>query len=101
MGFYVSCFTWLYNSIFDIILNGDSNEFVVGGKEDGKQGRCYNKNKVIAVIVVELTEKRKIRRAYIKQIDSYSAKLLRPIFENHISSNNKQRERLYSYKESI
>ena len=63
----------------DGIVNVD--EFVVGGKEDGKQGRSYDTKKVKAVIAVELTEKRKIKRAYIKQIDSYSAKSLRPIFE--------------------
>jgi len=65
--------------------NVNVDEFVVGGKEDGKQGRSYDTKKVKAVIAVELTDKRKIKRAYIKQIDSYSAKSLRPIFENHIS----------------
>ncbi|HHH52637.1 MAG TPA: IS1595 family transposase [Bacteroidetes bacterium] len=71
----------------DGIVNVD--EFVVGGKEDGKQGRSYDTKKVKAVIAVELTEKRKIKRAYIKQIDSYSAKSLRPIFEDHISKEAK------------
>jgi hypothetical protein len=45
----------------DGIVNID--EFVVGGKEDGKQGRSYDTKKVKAVIAVELTEKRKIKRA--------------------------------------
>lgn len=68
-------------------LEGNVNvdEFVVGGKENGKQGRSYDTKKVKAVIAVELTDKRKVKRAYIKQIDNYSAKSLRSIFENHIS----------------
>jgi len=65
------------------------DEFVVGGRENGKRGRSYKTKKVKAVIAVELTEKRKIKRAYIKQIDNYSAKSLRPIFENHISKEAK------------
>ena len=61
------------------------DEFVVGGQEKGKQGRSYNTKKVKAVIAVEVTDKRKIKRAYIKKIDNYSAASLRPIFEEHIS----------------
>ena len=61
------------------------DEFVVGGQEKGKRGRSYNTKKVKAVIAVELTDKRKIKRAYIKEIDNYSSESLRPIFEEHIS----------------
>ena len=46
------------------IVNVD--ELVVGGKEDGKQGRSYKTNKVKAVIAVELTEKRKIKKSLHK-----------------------------------
>lgn len=65
------------------------DEFVVGGKEDGKQGRSYDVKKTKAVIAVELTDKNKVKRVYVKAIDDYSAKSLTPIFEEHISTNAK------------
>lgn len=65
------------------------DEFVVGGKEDGKQGRSYDTKKVKAVIAVELTDKNKVKRVYVKSIDDYSAKSLTPIFEEHISTSAK------------
>ncbi|OYQ31921.1 IS1595 family transposase [Flavobacterium cyanobacteriorum] len=65
------------------------DEFVVGGKEDAKQGRSYDTKKTTAVIAVELTEKNKIKRVYVKAIDDYSAKSLTPIFEEHISTSAK------------
>ena len=65
------------------------DEFVVGGKEDGKQGRSYDTKKTKAVIAVELTEKTKVKRVYVKAIDDYSAKSLTPIFEEHISTSAK------------
>lgn len=61
------------------------DEFVIGGKEDGKQGRSYDTKKTKAVIAVELTNKKRIKRVYVKAIDDYSAKSLTPIFEEHIS----------------
>jgi transposase-like protein len=65
------------------------DEFTVGGKEEGKQGRSYNSKKKKAVIAVELSEKHKIKRVYVKSIDDYSAKSLTPIFEEHISKTAK------------
>ncbi|WP_395052062.1 IS1595 family transposase [Flavobacterium sp.] len=65
------------------------DEFVVGGKEDGKQGRSYDTKKTKAVIAVELTDKNKVKRVYVKAIDDYSAKSLTPIFEEHISTSAK------------
>lgn len=65
------------------------DEFVVGGKEDGKQGRSYDTKKTKAVIAVELTDKNKVKRVYVKAIDDYSARSLTPIFEEHISTNAK------------
>lgn len=62
------------------------DEFVVGGKEDGKQGRSYDTKKAKAVIAVELTDKNKVKRVYVKSIDDYSAKSLTPIFEEHINT---------------
>lgn len=61
------------------------DEFTVGGKEEGKQGRSYDSKKKKAVIAVELNKKHQIKRVYVKSIDDYSAKSLTPIFEEHIS----------------
>ncbi len=65
------------------------DEFTVGGKEEGKQGRSYDSKKKKAVIAVELNKKHQIKRVYVKSIDDYSAKSLTPIFEEHISKNAK------------
>lgn len=72
------------NYLLENIVHVD--EFVVGGHEIGKQGRSYNTKKKKAVIAVELTDNKKIKRAYIKAIDDYSSKSLTPIFEQHIST---------------
>lgn len=61
------------------------DEFVVGGQEEGKGGRSYDTKKKKAVIAIELSDKGGLKRVYIKQIDSYSAKELRPIFDEHIA----------------
>ena len=45
------------------------DEFTVGGKEEGKPGRSYDSKKKKAVIAVELTAEKKIKRAYIKSIE--------------------------------
>lgn len=60
------------------------DEFCIGGKETGKQGRSYDSKKKKAVIAVELTPKHQVKRMYIKGINDYSAKSLTPIFEQHI-----------------
>lgn len=65
------------------------DEFTVGGKEQGKQGRSYDTKKKKAVIAIELNEKHQIKRAYVRAIDDYSAKSLTPIFEEHISKSAK------------
>lgn len=65
------------------------DEFTVGGKEDGKQGRSYDTKKKKAVIAVELTNKHRVKRVYIKSIDDYSCKSITPIFEDHISTTAK------------
>ncbi len=62
------------------------DEFTVGGKEEGKQGRSYDSKKKKAVIAVELSKKHQVKRVYVKSIDDYSAKSLTPIFEEHIST---------------
>ncbi len=62
------------------------DEFTVGGKEQGKQGRSYDSKKKKAVIAIELSEKPQVKRVYVRSIDDYSAKSLTPIFEEHIST---------------
>jgi len=61
------------------------DEFTVGGMEKDKPGRSYNVKKKKAVIAVELTNMRRVKRVYVKAIDDYSSKSLTPIFEEHIS----------------
>lgn len=62
------------------------DEFVVGGKEEGKIGRSYDSKKKKAVCAVELTEDGKVKRMYSIKIDNYSAKELRKLFDSHIST---------------
>lgn len=61
------------------------DEFVVGGKENNKQGRSYNCKKKKVVCAVELNEKEKVKRVYALRIDDFSSQSLRQIFEKHIS----------------
>lgn len=56
------------------------DEFIVGGKEEGKQGRSYDSKNKKAVIALELTDNGKVKRVYIKTINDYSAKSITPIF---------------------
>ncbi len=65
------------------------DEFVIGGMEEGMPGRSYNTDKTKAIVAVELSEKQKIKRVYIKKIDDYSANSLSTIFEEHIDTNAK------------
>lgn len=61
------------------------DEFVIGGKETGKQGRSYDSKKSKVVCAIELSEKGKIKRGYAKVIDNYSVNSIEPIFKEHIS----------------
>ncbi len=65
------------------------DEFVYGGREDLKQGRSTDSKKKKVVVALELTEKRKVKRAYFKSIDNYSSKELSKIFTTHISTDAK------------
>jgi len=62
------------------------DEFVIGGKEEGKVGRSYDSKKKKVVCAVELTDEGKVKRMYAMKIDNYSSKELKKIFEEHISS---------------
>ena len=70
-------------------MDGDVHvdEFVIGGKEQGKIGRSYDSSKKKMVCAVQLTDKGKVKRMYSIKIDNYSAKELRTIFNKHISIN--------------
>ncbi len=61
------------------------DEFVVGGKEEGKVGRSYHTKKKKIICAVELTEEGKVKRMYSMKIDNYSSKELKKIFVKHIS----------------
>jgi len=81
--------------------NVQVDEFVIGGKEIGKQGRSYKTKKSKVVCAVELTEDGKIKRGYAKIIDNYSAKEIKPIFEEHISKEAKVKTDMWSAYKKI
>lgn len=68
-------------------MDGDVHvdEFVLGGKEQGKTGRSYDAKKKKAVVAVQLTEHGKVKRMYAMKITDFSARSLQYIFVNHIS----------------
>lgn len=68
-------------------MDGDVqvDEFTIGGKEEGKQGRSYNTKKKKIVASVQLTKWGGIKRVYALKIDDYSSKSLNRIFVKHIS----------------
>lgn len=68
-------------------LDGDVqvDEFTIGGKEKGKQGRSYDSKKKKIIGAVELTETGGIKRVYALRIEDYSSKSLGRLFEKHIS----------------
>ncbi len=61
------------------------DEFVLGGKDQGKAGRSYDSKKKKAVTAVQLTKEGKIKRMYAMRIENFSAQSLQYIFVNHIS----------------
>lgn len=68
-------------------MDGDVHvdEFVLGGKEEGKIGRSYNGKKKKAITAVQLTADGKVKRMYAMKINDFSAESLQYIFNNHIS----------------
>ena len=75
------------------------DEFVFGGKENLKQGRSFDSKKKKLIVAVELTEDKKVKRVYFKQIENYSSKSLQTIFDDHISlSANVQTDKWSGYK---
>tara|TARA_R110001583_G_C5561357_1_gene401239 strand:+ start:204 stop:935 length:732 start_codon:yes stop_codon:yes gene_type:complete len=68
-------------------MDGDVHvdEFVIGGREQGKVGRSYHGKKKKAVTAIQLTEDGKVKRMYAMKIEDFSAQSLQYIFVNHIS----------------
>ncbi|PWD99342.1 IS1595 family transposase [Marinilabilia rubra] len=68
-------------------IKGDVHidEFVIGGKEEGKVGRSYEGKKKKVICAVELTEEGKVKRMYSMKIENYSSKELKRLFDKHIS----------------
>ncbi len=68
-------------------MDGDVHvdEFVLGGRDQGKTGRSYEGKKKKAVTAVQLTKDGKVKRMYAMKIDDFSAQSLQYIFINHIS----------------
>lgn len=62
------------------------DEFVIGGKEDGKPGRSYDSKKKKVVCAVELDDNDGIKRVYARKIEDFSAKSLRGIFNDYIDA---------------
>lgn len=61
------------------------DEYTIGGKDENAPGRSYNTNKTKAILAVELTEKKQVKRVYTQTINDYSAESFTPLFEQHIS----------------
>jgi len=61
------------------------DEFVLGGREQGKVGRSYQSKKKKAIAAVQLTDDGKVKRMYTMRIEDFSARSLQYIFVNHIS----------------
>jgi len=72
-------------------MDGDVHvdEFVIGGREEGKPGRSYDSRKKKAVCAVQLTDSGKVKRMYIKRIGDFSSKSLIGIFERHVDKSAK------------
>jgi hypothetical protein len=71
------------NHPIDGIVHVD--EFVLGGKEQGKIGRSYKGNKKKVITAVELTKEGKVKRMYAMRIEDFSARSLQYMFVKHIS----------------
>lgn len=56
------------------------DEFVLGGREEGKIGISYDRKKKKALTAVQLTEEGKVKRMYTMKIDDFSAQSLQYIF---------------------
>ena len=67
-------------------IDGNVDEFVLGGKEKGKIGRSYDSKKKKTVCAVQLTPKGKVKRMYAMKINDFSSKSLKRMFDKHIDT---------------
>lgn len=65
--------------------NVDIDEFVIGGTDEGAQGRSKGDKKIIAV-ALERRADGQMGRAYGIKINDYSAKEIGKLFEKHVSA---------------
>jgi hypothetical protein len=61
------------------------DEFVIGGREDGKPGRNYGSKKKKVACAVLPTKEGKVKRIYALGIKDFSSHSLRSIFDSYIS----------------
>jgi len=61
------------------------DEFVLGGREQGRIGRSYKGKKKKAITAIELTKDGKVKRMYAMRIEDFSAQSLQYMFIKHIS----------------
>lgn len=61
------------------------DEFTIGGKEEGKQGRSYDTKKKEIRCAMKLTDRGKVKRFYALKTPDFSSISLRTIFDKHIS----------------
>lgn len=64
--------------------NVEVDEFVIGGKENLKQGRSNDSKKHKVVMAIQFSINKGVKRVYCKQISDFSSKSIKPIFEEHI-----------------
>ena len=62
------------------------DEFVLGGKEEGKVGRSYDSKKKKIVCALQMTDTGNVKRMYALKIKNFSAKELKRIFDKHIDA---------------
>lgn len=78
------------------------DEFAVGGKEKGKQGRSSSSKKVKVVLACEVVKykgKMTLGNAYANVIENYTANEIRPIFDHKIDPSAKVKtDKWSSYK---
>lgn len=69
-------------------MDGDVHvdEFVIGGREDGKPGRSYDSHKKKVVCAVQLSDQGKVKRFYALDIKDFSSSSLRAMFDGHIDT---------------
>ncbi|WPV67735.1 IS1595 family transposase [Chitinophaga sp. LS1] len=65
------------------------DEFVIGGKEEGNQGRAKGDRKIILIAVEKVCRNRKTGRAYAQCIENYSSTSFQPFMEKHIDKKSR------------